>query len=271
MCICDLQRDLFCKLCDRKQQLCLCNRKERIGREEGLVCDRQERHCDNFDYKFLCCCRSCSFCKRVSAKERCKSQLLLSVSRNKACERCFLCRSVEFCKKCHKCPNCCSRSACRGQITPVLEKIGPCPLPVPAKIDQVTHHNKLLCKSTQEPLLVGAIASTVEQKCSRVGQKPRISGLLQPTILFTKTQQPMETYLGPKYPEQIFYIKTESFKIETLETLKISLQAGEWVSKRYTSTYQYTASPGSTCISTSRVSPTNSKHYHLACPQLRWN
>ena len=34
----------------------------------------------------------------VSTKERCKSQLLLSVSRNKACERCFLCRSVVFCK-----------------------------------------------------------------------------------------------------------------------------------------------------------------------------
>ena len=38
------------------------------------------------------------FAKQVSAKERCKSQLLSSVCRNKACERCFLCRSVEFCK-----------------------------------------------------------------------------------------------------------------------------------------------------------------------------
>ena len=43
-------------------------------------------------------CKSCSFCKWVSAKGRCKSQLLLSVFRNKACEQCFLCRSVEFCK-----------------------------------------------------------------------------------------------------------------------------------------------------------------------------
>ena len=30
---------------------------------------------------------------------------------------CFLCRSVEFCKKCHKCPNCCSRSALREGYT----------------------------------------------------------------------------------------------------------------------------------------------------------
>ena len=101
------------------------------------------------------------------------------------------------------------------------------PLPVPAKFDQVTHHNKLLCKSPQEPLPVGGIASAVEQKCSRVGQKSRISGLLQPTILGTETQQPVETYLGPKYPEQI--LKSESFKMETSETIRTSLQAGEWV------------------------------------------
>ena len=62
-------------------------------------------------------CQSCSFCKRVSTEERCKSQLLLSLSKNKVIklrERCFLCRSLEFCKSCHKCPNCCSKSTCRG-------------------------------------------------------------------------------------------------------------------------------------------------------------
>ena len=111
-----------CKLCNRKQQLCLCDRKRGVDRKPGLFCDRQERRCKNFDCKFLSCCRLRSFYKRVSTKERCKSQLLLSVSRNKACERCFLCRTVEFCKKCHKCPNCCTKSTCRGQITPVLEK-----------------------------------------------------------------------------------------------------------------------------------------------------
>ena len=113
----------------RQKRLCLCNRKEgqfsyRDGRKEGLfVSDRQERDSKYFDCKFLSCFNSCSFCKWVSAKERCESQLLSS-SRNKACEQCFLCRSPEFCKICHKCPNCCSRSACRGQITPVLEKMG---------------------------------------------------------------------------------------------------------------------------------------------------
>ena len=52
------------------------------------------------------CCK-CSFCHRVATKERRQSQLLLQSHRNKICERCFLCRSLEFCKYCHKSPNCC--------------------------------------------------------------------------------------------------------------------------------------------------------------------
>ena len=45
------------------------------------------------------------------------------------------------------------------------------PFPVPAKFDKGTHSNKLLCKSPQEQLPVGGIASAVRQKCSRVGPK----------------------------------------------------------------------------------------------------
>ena len=62
--------------------------------------------------------------KRVFTKERCKFQLLSSQSKIKVCERCFLCTSLEFWKSCHKCPNCCSRSTCKGQIAPVLGAVG---------------------------------------------------------------------------------------------------------------------------------------------------
>ena len=43
---------------------------------------------------------------------------------NKICERCFLWRSLQLCKSCHKCPNCCHRSTCRGKSTLVLGKMG---------------------------------------------------------------------------------------------------------------------------------------------------
>ena len=71
---------------------------------------------------FLCC--KCSFCNRVATKERRKSQLLSLLHRNKICERCLLCRSLEFCKSCHKCHNCCYRSTCRGKATQILGEVG---------------------------------------------------------------------------------------------------------------------------------------------------
>ena len=95
-------------------------------------------------------------------------------------------------------------------------------LPVLAKLDQVPNH-KLLCKSPQEPLPVGGIASAVKQECNRVCQKPRIPGLLQLAIFGSKTHQPVETYTGPEHP------KTKSFKMEIPETIRTSLQAGEWI------------------------------------------
>ena len=78
------------------------------------------------DFKFECrllCCR-CSYCHRVATKERRKSHLLSNVHRNKICEKCFLCRSLEFCKSCQQCPTCCYRSSCRGKVTPVLGEMG---------------------------------------------------------------------------------------------------------------------------------------------------
>ena len=53
---------------------CVTNRKERVGRKKDC-CVTSKKQTKNFDCKFLSCCRSCSFCKRVSAKEKCKSQL----------------------------------------------------------------------------------------------------------------------------------------------------------------------------------------------------
>ena len=71
----------------------LSTKKDNLATEleqKGLFCDQQEADCKNFNCKFKSCCKSCSFCKWVSAKEKCKSLLLLSDSRNKECKQCFL-------------------------------------------------------------------------------------------------------------------------------------------------------------------------------------
>ena len=71
------------------------------------------------------------------------------------------------------------------------------------------------------------------------------------------------------------FLNTGTFKMETPETIRTSLQAEEWVTsidfKKHTSTYQFTVSPGSTCAFTSRVGPASSKPFPLACPQLPWS
>ena len=98
----------------------------------------------------------------------------------------------------------CTRSAFRGQTKPVLGNLGSLggwtkgltnaerglhpPLPDQTKLVKVTDHHKLLCKSPQVPLPGGGIASVFEQKCSRAGQKSRISGLLQLTIFWSQNQ-----------------------------------------------------------------------------------
>ena len=76
-------------------------------------------------------------------------------------------------------------------------------LPVPAQPNKKTHYNKLLCKSSQEQLPVGGIASAVRQKCCRVGSKSTVPGVLQPIISGTQTQQPVATYLGSEHTEQL--------------------------------------------------------------------
>ena len=164
------------------------------------------------------CCK-CSFCHRVATKERRKSQLLLPLHRNKICERCFLCRSLEFCKYCHKCPNCCYKSTCRGKVTSVLGEVGSSgfesksshstqrglhpPLPVQTLFNQVTNCHKQLCQPTKTVPSLGGTVSAGEQKCSGTGSKPKLTGVLKPAIFGTQTQQPVGTYPGPEHLEHL--------------------------------------------------------------------
>ena len=81
------------------------------------------RQATNVSGCILSCCQSCSFCAyhRASAKERFKSRSV--VETNKACQKCYLCRSMSFCPKCSKCPQCCDRSSCRRPLTGVLASL----------------------------------------------------------------------------------------------------------------------------------------------------
>ena len=135
----------------------------------------------------------------------------------KICEKCFMCHSIVLCTKCNKCHECCFKSTCRGKAPKLLAslaktgrqpKSGSNPerglhptIPDPTKTSKISHCREPLCKSPQEQLPVGGIASAYRQKCSRTGTKPKIPGVLQPVILSAKTEQQMETHIRSKQPQ----------------------------------------------------------------------
>ena len=113
-----------------------------------------------------------------------------------------------FCNSCSKCPKCCFQSSCRNQTSKLLDKVVgfgcksnsssnpkrglPPPLSDPTQTCKKSHGHKLLCKSSQEQLPGGGIASAYNQKCNRNRTKSNIPRFLQPTIFSSI----LDTYTG---------------------------------------------------------------------------
>ena len=101
------------------------------------------------------------------------------------------------------------------------------PLPVQTQFNQITNYHKQLCQATKTVPPFGGTVSAGKQKCCRTGSKPKLTGVLQPAIFGTQTQQPVETYPGPEHLEHL--PKHRVVQNETPETIRTSLQIGEWV------------------------------------------
>ena len=125
-----------------------------------------------------------------------------------------------FCRSCHQCPTCCYRSSCRGEVKPVWGEMGSLGFEskssphsegglyssvlVQTSLNKVTDCNKQLPQSNQTVLPCGGTASADKQKCSRTGGKPKLTGVLQPAIFGTQTQQPVETDSVLEHLERLF-------------------------------------------------------------------
>ena len=210
----------------------------------------------------LSCCQSCSYCPRVLTKERVKSRgsrLLSSTREIKICQRCFLCHSIVLCKTCNKCPKCCHKSACRGQTSKLLENLAGSgcrsesssnperglypPLSDPAKTHKVSHSHKLLCQSPQEQLPAGSIASAYTQNAVELVKNKTSLSFFNRLFLVPKPNNKWRPILD--LSNMNHFLKREKFKMETPETIRTSLQQGEWVTSRMpASIYQYRNNPG---------------------------
>ena len=168
------------------------------------------------DCKFACC-SSCSFCKRAVAKE--KRKPLSCQNRNKICEQCFVCKSMSFCPKCHKCTLCCQRSTCGRLSATVLAGLA---LPgfkskgslhpqgrVSTTLQGETTSSKISCNS---PWFISSFKKQKAERSltvsrSKTGYRKSvssvISGLLQPVVPGSKTQQKMEAHSRPKSTEPV--------------------------------------------------------------------
>ena len=253
----------------------MCAQSERLepftSDSQGQRLDQQERDC-KFTCKLLCC--KCSFCFRVATKERCKSQLLSQLHRNKICERCFLCRSLELCTSCHKRPNCFHRSTCRGKATPVLGKMGnPGATPkvvtalregyiLPFQFRPNLTRSPTVVSSSTNPHknlnLLEALYQLVNKNAVEPVENQNSLGFYNWLFLVPKPNNRWSPILDLSTLNT--FLNIESFKMETPETIRTFLQAGEWITSRdsrtHTSTYQFTVSPGSTCVFTSRATLT---------------
>ena len=78
------------------------------------------------------------------------------------------------------------------------------PLPVQTPLDEVTNCNKQLPQSNQTVLPFRGTVSADKQECSRTGGKSKLTGVLQPAIFGTQTQQPVETDPRPEHLEHLF-------------------------------------------------------------------
>ena len=165
------------------------------------------------------------------------------VHRNKICERCFLCRSLTFCKACHQCPTCCFRSPCRGEVKPVLEEMGnpgfksksgnhsegglhapfrfrPHLTRSPTVISN--YHNP-----TKQSFLLEALSQLINKNAVEPVDNPNSLGLYNRLFLVPKPNNRWRPILDLSTLNT--FLNTGSFKMETPETIRTSLQVGEWV------------------------------------------
>ena len=150
---------------------------------------------------------------------------------------------MPFCPIYSQCPQCCGRIDCRGKVAKFLASLagngckspgGVClerglhsSLQTETPIDKVSPGSKWLCQSNKEPVLKRSLTQSHEQVGSRKGGCQVISGILQPAFPCPQTKQKMEANLGSESVELI--PQYDTFKMETPETIRLSLQTGEWV------------------------------------------
>ena len=215
----------------------------------GKTAGRETSFSSETNYRHLCkfkCCTFCSYCIRAFAKERSKSQvsrLFFSPEKlqNKICERYFLCHSVVFCQTCNKCQKCCLKSTCRGQTSKFLADLAkPGPkivrilkegytLPFQNRPNLTRYPSVISCyvNPQRNSYLLEALHQLIDKNAVELVQNKKSLAFFNRLFLVPKPNNKWRPILD--LSKLNLFLKVEKFKMETPETIRTSLQQGEWV------------------------------------------
>ena len=204
---------------------------------------------DNKHFNFTCklfCCKSCSFYARAFVKERCKSwrhSLLSERVQIKICERCFLCNSIVLCKTCNKCQKCCPNLPVMARLQNYWQTwldLGAGPKVVQILREGYTLPFRIWPKLTRSPTIIScyvnphrnlylleALYQLIDKNALEVVDSQRSPGFFNRLFLVPKPNNKWRPILDQS--KLNLFLKAEKFKMETPETIRTSLQQGEWV------------------------------------------
>ena len=149
---------------------------------------------------------------------------------------------MSFCPSCVKCPQCCVRSGCRGQTTEVLANLAQVGSKSQGGLDfargihatlqnQTTFvkdpgYSERLCSPHKKQGLSKCSVRTARQIGGRKSASQILPGVLQPSPV----PKPTNRWRPILDLSQLnLFLHPGTFKMETPETIRLSLQKGEWV------------------------------------------
>ena len=157
----------------------------------------------------------------------------------KICERCFLCHSIVLRKTCNKCPKCCLTSAGRDQTSKLLENL----TGSGCRSESSSNPKKGLhppLSETRSPTVISCYANPhrnlyllealhqlIHKNAVELVQNQKSLGFFNRLFLVPKPNKNWRPILD--LSKQNLFLKVDTFKMETSETIRTSLQQGEWV------------------------------------------
>ena len=156
-----------------------------------------------------------------------------------------MCRSLSFCPLCSKCPTCCHKNRCWGktpELLASLAKVGfksQSSFPSQGRLLS-SFQGKATSQPSRFPLIVSKYASPSKSKALvEALWSLRQKRVVERVVVKSSLAFYNRLFLVPKPNGQWrpildlsqlnLYLSTSTFKMETPETIRLSLQQGEWV------------------------------------------